>query len=308
MRAETSNSATVVNSRIRGQNNNNPITFSTQADFDARAWLPGVVDWDAISAWVGHTDYDSPDISTIIQAIIDLAGWASGNALVLAWDDWDERSTQSNGTWRNVTHYDLNTEFAPKLYIEYTTVTYKELAGVSNGVASASGSIVRELAFSGLSAGVCSVSGFTAIDRALAGLSQGIASVSGAIVRDLALAGISSGIASVSATLQRVRELSGAAAGIALVTGNIIISPGVWLSGASAGVALVSGSLSRIRVLAGISAGVSSVSGLLGILKLLSGLSAGVATVTGRLGRKILAIRNLAAVRNLPPVRTLPWE
>ncbi|MBA7586108.1 hypothetical protein ES708_28104 [subsurface metagenome] len=323
--------STVVNSRISAEDVDNPSTFADDGEEFLARWAnrtAAKVDWDNIETWEEDKDYNSPEIKIVIQEIIDREGWASGNAIVIFWEDFDFRTT--NGAERITFSWESNPSFAPKLVIEYTPKVYEDLSGSSAGATSVSGFTRVKRAISGSSAGVCSVSGFTAIDRALAGLSQGrasvsgnltiglgvwlsgasagIALVSGAIVRDLALAGISSGIASVSATLQRVRELSGAAAGIALVTGSIIISPGVWLSGASAGAALVSGSLSRIRVLAGISAGISSVSGLLGILKLLSGLSAGVATVTGRLGRKILAIRNLAAVRNLPPVRTLPWE
>jgi hypothetical protein len=119
-KASASKSLTVVNSKIRGQNSSNPITFSTQADFDARTWLATIAYWDAIAAWTANQWYNSPDIAAIIQAIINLSGWASGNALVLLWEDWDLRSTQVDNTTRTNWLYEQSSSEAPKLHIEYT--------------------------------------------------------------------------------------------------------------------------------------------------------------------------------------------
>jgi hypothetical protein len=142
LRAYDTLNNTVVNSYLKGQNNSNPATFSTQADFDARTWLSTVVNWDSIPAWTNNTDYQSPDISSIIQAIINLSGWASGNALVLAWEDWELRSTQANNTYRDAYSYDGSSTYAPKLHIEYTTVTAKTSSDTGSGAEALS---LREL-------------------------------------------------------------------------------------------------------------------------------------------------------------------
>ena len=44
------------------------------------------VDWDP-AAWVGGTDYTSPDIKAVIQEIVNRAGWASGNAIRIVVQD-----------------------------------------------------------------------------------------------------------------------------------------------------------------------------------------------------------------------------
>jgi len=51
------------------------------ADFNGKD-VTAKVDWDIASAWSTGVQYDSPDIKTILQTIIDRAGWSSGNAIV----------------------------------------------------------------------------------------------------------------------------------------------------------------------------------------------------------------------------------
>ncbi len=111
---------TIVNTRLRAQANVNPATFSTAADFDGRTWTAAFVNWDAIAAWTGATEYTSPDIKTTIQEVIGLPGWASGNPIVVLWDDFQRRSDQENNHYRQALSYDASHAEAPKLYVEYT--------------------------------------------------------------------------------------------------------------------------------------------------------------------------------------------
>ncbi|MDD1669801.1 MAG: LamG domain-containing protein, partial [Methanomicrobiales archaeon] len=99
--------------KIYGQAADNPITFSTLDDYDARTRTTAYVQW-APSAWVADTDYASPDIKTVIQEIVNRPGWASGNSLVLfvVGDHANEGAGIS---------YDWSPTYAPKLHIEYTT-------------------------------------------------------------------------------------------------------------------------------------------------------------------------------------------
>ncbi|MHB8104663.1 MAG: hypothetical protein ACYDG5_03895 [Dehalococcoidales bacterium] len=124
---------TTVNTYLKGQNNSNPATFSTMVDFDARTWLSTVVNWDGIPVWTSGTDYQSPDISGLIQAIVNLPGWSSGNSLVLIWEDWELRSTQSDNTLRECYPYDGSATYAPKLHIEYSAATAKASSDTGTG-------------------------------------------------------------------------------------------------------------------------------------------------------------------------------
>lgn len=119
--AKASQSGTVVNTRITGEDTDNAATFSNKADFDTRyaAHTTAVVDWDGLAAWTLDTEYQGPEIKTVIQEIIDRASWASGNAMVLFWQDFDDRSTAQAATRQGYSH-NADPNKAPLLHIEYT--------------------------------------------------------------------------------------------------------------------------------------------------------------------------------------------
>jgi len=123
------NSATAVKSRLRGEDIDDAPTFSDIADYNSRDRTSASVDWDNLPAWVVDTEYTSPDIKTVIQEIIDRAGWASGNDLVMFWDDHDDRSTHASDVRRRAYTYDDSSSKCPLLHIEYTPLA----AGRSHG-------------------------------------------------------------------------------------------------------------------------------------------------------------------------------
>jgi len=65
---------------------------------------------------VGETDY-SIDVTSCVQEIINRAGWASGNALVIL---VDPNTTNSQDEWQDYYAYDNTPSKAPKLDITYT--------------------------------------------------------------------------------------------------------------------------------------------------------------------------------------------
>ena len=101
-------SGNTVKTRITGDKELNAATFSTIANYQSRRGTvvggannnnitTAQVAWDSIAAWTTDNAINSPDISTIIQEIINQSGWASGNALALFWDDHDGRSSATTG-------------------------------------------------------------------------------------------------------------------------------------------------------------------------------------------------------------------
>lgn len=120
MTCYVSRSNTTVNSKIHGEDVDDAAQFSNLADYQGRPRTTAEVNWDSIPAWTLDTEYNSPEIKTIIQEIIDRAGWSSGNALVIFWDDHDDRSTHNDDTNREGYSYDGSSTKAPKLHIEYT--------------------------------------------------------------------------------------------------------------------------------------------------------------------------------------------
>ncbi len=117
--ARNSDNLPNVNTRLRGELNINPATFGTLSDYLARKKTTAVIDWDNIPPWVQGTQYQSPDIKSVIQEIIDLDGWVSGNPVIIFWDDHDDRSAHISYTIRRARSYDHPNRTPPILYIEY---------------------------------------------------------------------------------------------------------------------------------------------------------------------------------------------
>ena len=96
---------------LRGQAADNAATFSTNnRDLSNRprtgaavAWSPGL--------WTAGVDQRTPDLSAVIQEIVNRPGWASGNAIALLVTGAGNRSAWS---------YDGSRARAPLLHLEFT--------------------------------------------------------------------------------------------------------------------------------------------------------------------------------------------
>ena len=136
LRCNSSTSGTVVNSRVSAEDVDDAITFADDADaFDTRwaARTTARVDWDAIPAWTSGVDYDSPDIKTVIKEIVDRGGWASGQDIVIFWEDFEQRSTEATSCFRQAFSYDGSAEFAPKLVITVKGTSRGWMRGLVHG-------------------------------------------------------------------------------------------------------------------------------------------------------------------------------
>jgi len=94
-----------------------PTSPTSDATFTAKALTTASVNWDAPGAWVAGTWYDSPELTSIIQEIVNQASWASGNAILILHKN--RRATTPNC---NITAngYENGSANAPKLVITYT--------------------------------------------------------------------------------------------------------------------------------------------------------------------------------------------
>src|SRR3989304_4253293 len=114
--------------RLRGQLSATPAAFTTTSnDIDARTRTSATVQWNSTDLGAGTDEFwewgasvagvgNGANINAIIQEIVDLAGWASNNNLVLIY----EQHTGDGQRDLQIYHYDGSTTFAPKLHIEYT--------------------------------------------------------------------------------------------------------------------------------------------------------------------------------------------
>lgn len=73
--------ATAVELRSFGDDVDDAVAPTTNAEYVALAETTEFVQWDFSTTWTDNTEFATPDIKTVIQEIVDRAGWATGNAL-----------------------------------------------------------------------------------------------------------------------------------------------------------------------------------------------------------------------------------
>jgi hypothetical protein len=75
-------SVTTCNAIIHFEDEDDPSAPSVVGDVQEASLTTGA-DWDSIVAWTQGESYDSPDISSDLQEVIDRAGWNSGQAVIV---------------------------------------------------------------------------------------------------------------------------------------------------------------------------------------------------------------------------------
>ncbi|HYN87873.1 MAG TPA: phytase [Ardenticatenaceae bacterium] len=89
-------------------------SFTTSTgNISGRLRSPAVVAWENVPAWTAPgLTYQTPDLSALIQTVVDRPGWTSGNALAFIVTGSGKRQAKS---------YDGAPEAAPRLHVEYTS-------------------------------------------------------------------------------------------------------------------------------------------------------------------------------------------
>jgi hypothetical protein len=125
---------------IYGEQNNSSATFSTSADFDSRATTTAKVDWDFDTDWVLNTKYNSPEIKTIIQELVnDYSGLSAANISIFF-------NNSGSTIWakRYAYSYDGDANAVAILHIEYVpvfSVTSSAASSVANTTATLNGEV-----------------------------------------------------------------------------------------------------------------------------------------------------------------------
>ena len=95
------------------------IFSETTNNVSSRTLTTAAVDWDITSSWTYNSWYTSSDISSVIQEIVNRAGWNINQDInIIIKDDGS-----SSGNNRNAFAYDYDASYAPKLDITYTTLS-----------------------------------------------------------------------------------------------------------------------------------------------------------------------------------------
>ena len=72
---------TVCNANVYFNDHDNAVAPTTQGEGDALD-LTGAIAWNALAAWADGTQYDTPELKTILQTVVDRGGFASGQAVM----------------------------------------------------------------------------------------------------------------------------------------------------------------------------------------------------------------------------------
>lgn len=109
-------STTNVNTKIYGVAADNATPATTFNEADAEPSTTASTTWNAISAWTTDTEYSSPDIKSVIQEIVNRAGFASGNKICLL-----HYNNVSDVAVRAPYSHESSPSKATKLQITYST-------------------------------------------------------------------------------------------------------------------------------------------------------------------------------------------
>ncbi|MCP4000421.1 MAG: fibronectin type III domain-containing protein, partial [Gammaproteobacteria bacterium] len=143
---------------ITAQDSDNAATFTSAAyDISSRLTVPDEVVWDNISAWeTVNEKHQTPDLSRVVQDVINRGGWISGNAMVFIINGTGVRTAESLNGERQA---------APTLYIEYNFGPQVNrapvvVAGIDQTVSlpAAEGSLNGSVSDDGLPAGILTTS------------------------------------------------------------------------------------------------------------------------------------------------------
>lgn len=97
---------------IKGEDSDDAVRFTdTDGDITSRPLTDASVAWNNLSTWNNNGLYDTPDITTIVQEIINRDGWESGNDMVFIISGSGQRRADS---------YDGSSSDAPLLHVEYS--------------------------------------------------------------------------------------------------------------------------------------------------------------------------------------------
>lgn len=109
-----------VNTNIFGEDADNATTFTDRADWDARNRTSSFVAWDALPSWNLGSQYTTPDLTDIIQEIVNRTGWDRGNPIVIFVED----DGSDLLAYREAYSRDNSPGFAPELTVTYRTYTF----------------------------------------------------------------------------------------------------------------------------------------------------------------------------------------
>lgn len=100
---------------IRGENTDNAATFTTGSNnVGSRATTTASASWSPSTTWVVGTPQQSSSVVSVVQEIVDRAGWSNGNSMAFV------MSGSAANNFRRALSYDSGATTAPRLLVQYS--------------------------------------------------------------------------------------------------------------------------------------------------------------------------------------------
>jgi len=276
--ASGTKSSTTVKSYIQGEDADDAAAFSTYANYNGRARTTAKIAWDGIAAWTDGVEYTSPEIKTVIQEIVDRGGWATGQDIVIFWEDHDNRSSAS--AIRGGHSHNLSNPEAPQLHVEYTAGGGFTAKAVGGGAVTMAGNLGL-YTFIDVGEGAVTMGGVLgAVKGFVQALGGGAVTMAGVLttVYKFSLA-VGGGAVGLAGALGRAIAMA-VGAGTLAPTGALALLTRIDVG---AGVVGIAGILNRLIKIA-LGAGAVGMAGALGLLTRI-GIGAGAVGMAGTLAR-----------------------
>ncbi|HCO92614.1 MAG TPA: hypothetical protein DIU00_01465 [Phycisphaerales bacterium] len=104
----------VVYGKIQAEAVDNAVEFGGSVNIGSLDKTGTSIDWDIDEAWSADTWYTSPDITGVIQEVINRNGWSDGNSLAIIYS-----TRLHEGGYRNISSFDRGSDYAPILEITF---------------------------------------------------------------------------------------------------------------------------------------------------------------------------------------------
>jgi len=115
---------------IVGENSSNPTTYTlTNTDITSRSETSASVDWLNVPTWTAGLDYQTVDITSIVQELVDLGGWQAGNAMAFMVKPFDTNCNTAECN-RQAVSFDGDSTTAPLLHIVFNEPPTPPIMGI----------------------------------------------------------------------------------------------------------------------------------------------------------------------------------
>jgi hypothetical protein len=227
---------------------------SSLTDFNSRAVTTALAH-ESHGAWDPGITYDA-DVTSIIQEIVDRAGWVSGNALMMFWELGTAGTAPIHLNNRFFTASDFPSLSAAELTIQYG------LEGVGSASGTSTATAVTQFGSTGTATGHSEAQAFTGFGQEVVGSAAGTSDASGVGAADFNSVGTAAGVGDADGAEGRAGSDSvGTASGVGDADGAV--SEVEFLAvGTSAGTSTVTGDATQSGSGIGSSAGIGTASGV----------------------------------------------